>query len=157
MNGTVTPLHKKCTQLNKQGSPCRSTSVGADGLCRAHRIALGKQEKPVGFGGPQPNSGRPRKPSMTQRIQEIIEPHAPSIFGVMIRNLKDPDPYVQLKAAGMLADRLYGRPRQAIELTGEVDHHLVEMGRASVEDADVQRLTDDIRSRLVLLDTGDVR
>jgi hypothetical protein len=149
--------HQPCTARNAKGEPCKSTSVGPDGLCAAHRKTLDG----TGFGGPQPGSGRPRKlkPQDVLRayLDEKGEELGQAVFGVLVRLMASQDEMVRLRAAVELGNRMWGRPAQAVELSGSVETTITPMGRLALEDPDLARLADEWSDRLVALDAGTVR
>lgn len=154
MNGTLTRLHKHCRATTRAGAPCKSTGVGPDGYCNAHRIAAGLREKPEGFGGAQANSGRPRKPRPDQVVLDILRERAAEIIGVQIGLMRaEYPPDVRLRASQGLADRLWGRARQAVDITGEVDHTVSAVGRSVVEDPEMRRIAGELAARLVVIDS----
>lgn len=99
----------------------------------------------MSFQGAQPNGGRPRIPKPTELARQLVERHAAAIlrphFKALGLHLADDgtttpleqgaivvhqgeatlieDLAAQISAAERLLDRVYGRPRQQLEHTGE--------------------------------------
>lgn len=76
-----------CTATTKKGAPCRAPAVaGTDPpTCISHspKDVQGK----LGFGGPQPGSGRPRLPSPTEVARGIIEEHVVQVLRPYFRSI----------------------------------------------------------------------
>ena len=68
-------------------------------------------------------SGRPKE---NAAIKALAREHTETAIQVLAAALADPDPRVQIKAAEVLLDRGYGKPSQAVAVTGE-DGGAVEM------------------------------
>jgi hypothetical protein len=141
----------RCTATTKAGNRCLKLPHPGLEVCIAH--APREVQKSAGFGGPQPNAGRPRleKPLEVARrlveenVEQLLRPHFAALGCRLERNeagelavIPDPDlrPKVtasyqgivtqstiedlqaQLEAAERLFDRVYGKPKQATEITG---------------------------------------
>lgn len=124
---------KQCQGVTKKGNACKSSGVLDNGYCIAHQPSEVRES--LGFGGPQEGSGRPRKPNAAEFLREWWEEHEGELLGVLAKALtaekaivvatKDhaeiefvPDYDLQLKAFKEALDRVYGRPRQATEISG---------------------------------------
>jgi hypothetical protein len=82
-----------------------------------------KKTKGVGRGGPRPRSGRPkgRVSAKTLEIQEAAKRYADDALSALVDvALNGRSEGARVAAASALLDRGYGRPRQAIEHTGNV-------------------------------------
>jgi hypothetical protein len=119
-----------CTGTTKKGAPCKARPLKNTTLCLAHSDEKTRESTGFGIGG-----GRPPKPRAVDLLRERIEKDidrylAPieealeATSGVVVGNGRDahvevlPDYGTRLKAAAMALDRVYGRPRQAMEVTG---------------------------------------
>lgn len=137
---------RQCTGKTKKGKRCRAAPLKNSKTCLAH--ADEKTRDNTRFGGPQPGAGRPRTPRPHEIAQQLVEAHIVRVLrpyfrtlGLEIRDdgsVRDCDgaiKYVwagteepairvedlgaQVMAAEKLLDRIYGKPRQVQELTGE--------------------------------------
>jgi hypothetical protein len=124
-----------CTATTRKGQPCKAHPVLGTDKCMAHQDDETKESQ--GFGGAQEGAGRPRRPRATevllQRIEEDIDMVIGPMFDALVAdrglalNVRGggmeigyiPDHETRLRAARDLLDRAYGRPRQALEVTGE--------------------------------------
>src|SRR5688500_15349112 len=62
---------RKCTGTTRTGKPCRAAPLADGDTCLAH--ADEETRGSMGFGGPQPGSGQPRKPTATEAARGLIE------------------------------------------------------------------------------------
>jgi HEAT repeat protein len=115
---------------------------------------------PTGFGGAQPNSGRKPKPRPREVLERFIaeegERLGQAYFGVLLEGMRSSDEQVRIRAAVELGNRLWGRPAQAVELSGAVES-LMPAGRLAVESESVRRLADAVRDELMARDARPVR
>jgi hypothetical protein len=125
----------RCSATTRKGQPCKANPVLGTDRCMAHQDEEAKQS--VGFGGAQEGAGRPRRPRATEVLLQRIEENIDFVIGPMFEALVAerglalqvkgggmevgyvPDHETRLRAARDLLDRAYGRPRQAVEVTGE--------------------------------------
>jgi hypothetical protein len=68
-------------------------------------------------GGPSPNPGG--RPKEVAEVKELARVHTAAAIETLVRLLNGPDPKASVAAARELLDRGYGRPSQALEVTGE--------------------------------------
>jgi len=146
---------KRCGELsgrlNAKGQPCGAFARKGKTTCIGH--ADKAEQESAGFGGSQPNAGRPRLPTPTEIARDLVEQniavilrphfralgydvetgpeglvlvplqgggaklHGESREGV-VKASEHEDLAAQMAAADKLLDRIYGRPKQATELTG---------------------------------------
>jgi HEAT repeat protein len=66
--------------------------------------------------GVSPNPGG--RPKIVQAIKELAMKKSPEAFERITQLLDDPDPRISLAAAKEILDRAYGRPAQAVEVSG---------------------------------------
>jgi hypothetical protein len=128
---------RKCKGTTKTGKPCKAVPIEGGDYCISH--ADKKTQERLGFGGSQPNAGRPKSlrvvDVMRQRIEEqidaIIEPYMEeALTAAQLERVPDeekpgelkwvavPDHGRRIAAAEKLLDRAYGRPMQQTEITG---------------------------------------
>lgn len=62
---------RTCTAKTLKGTPCKAAPLKDKDCCLAH--ADHETRGSTGFGGPQPNSGRPRLPRPSEVAQQLIE------------------------------------------------------------------------------------
>lgn len=124
---------RRCTGKTKKGARCRANPLHGRKTCIAHSDK--ETQNSVGFGGPQEGSGRPRAPrvieEMRRRVEEevddILAPYFDALRGAVLHAAYEgevfvsdhPDVAARIAAAEKLLDRVYGRPRQVTEVTGE--------------------------------------
>ena len=143
----------KCGKPTKKGTPCQNPPVKGKKHCIGHLSK--KDKKALGFGGPQPGSGRPANPKPTEIMRRLVEEHVEVVLAPHFRTLgydverdektgelrivaspdggakiygeskegdinmtSHDDLGAHIAAAEKLLDRIYGRPKQATELTG---------------------------------------
>lgn len=159
---------RRCKAKKKNGKPCANSPVRGKDRCIGHLPR--KQKEALGFGGPQPGSGRPSLPSPTEVARKLIEeniavilrPHfralgydvetgaeglvlvpldrgGAKLYGEsrdgVVRGSEFDDLGAQMAAADKLLDRIYGRPKQATEVSGP-DGGAIPMGGEVPTDAD---------------------
>lgn len=146
---------RKCKGTTKAGQPCPTIPLNPGTIvegyvmsgdyCRGHEPSLveAKLNIPKGMGGPQPGSGRPRKPRAVDVLKDWMEAHidevlAPLLDGlsaeksVVVGNGKGahletvPDRALRIQAARELLDRGYGRPKQTVDAVVVSDEDLLE-------------------------------
>lgn len=122
----------RCKGKTKAGKRCRN-GAAVDGLCMAHVPRKVKEER--GFGGPQEGSGRPRKPRPDDILRERIEADIDRWLAPLEAALGEGkpiktwdgkqhkivyalDPKLGMTAMKLAFERVYGRPRQQVELSG---------------------------------------
>lgn len=123
----------------RKGEVCGRVCYADSDRCWGHQSKEVKASK--GFGMGQKGSGRPRKPRAIETLKARIEADIDSYLAPIAEALEATQAVVKrfgdgdggfheevqfvvdhntrLKAAGMALDRVYGRPRQAMEITGE--------------------------------------
>ena len=126
----------RCSAQTKRGTPCKANALKDTDppVCMAHSDE--EVQESAGFGGAQPGSGRPRKPTSIDFLREWFQEHEGALLdtltealtaqrGVVVGNGPSaelemvPDHETRLRAFREALDRFYGRPRQAVEVTGE--------------------------------------
>lgn len=125
-------MARQCNATTKAGKACKAAPLKDQDVCLAHADA--ETRKSTGFVGE--NGGRPRKPRTSEIYAQVAEEMREEIREVLKRGLKatrhvvvgnGPDAHVeeipdipmQVKTAAELADRTDGKPRQAVEITGD--------------------------------------
>jgi hypothetical protein len=141
-------MGNRCTAKTKAGKRCKNTAVHGD-TCTSHSPRNVREA--VGFGGPQPGSGRPRKPRavdvLRQRIEEDIdrwlqplEDGLTAQRGIVVGDGEHArveyveDHPTQIKAHREAFDRAFGRPTQPVadvteSIDDEIRNMLAEMDR----------------------------
>lgn len=147
---------RECKEKRKDGKPCTAAPLKGRDVCLAHADADTRES--AGFVADNGKGGRPRVPTATEVMRELVEEHVAVILGPHFRvlgydveiaeqkdgsrkvglvPLKDggaklfgesregvvkmssfEDLGAQLAAAEKILDRVFGRPKQATELTG---------------------------------------
>ena len=75
------------------------------------------------FVGGQPGSGRPRRPRVTDEMRRLVEENVEQLVASYFDAMRNADDVrVRIHAAEKLLDRVYGRPRQELELGGSETH-----------------------------------
>lgn len=142
---------RTCAGTNKQGNPCKSTAVGESGFCRAHDESLPPEQR---FGTPEQAgiagaSPKPHVPGVIEemrrqvesRIDEVLAPYFEALTGAQLTTTHEGEVVVsdvadlaaRIAAAERLLDRVYGRPKQATELSGTGGGPLVLAGASDDE------------------------
>lgn len=132
---------RACTGTTRKGKPCKAAALKGRDVCLAHadeetRISANFQQ------GPRP--GRRPLPKPTELARQLVERHAAAILrphfkalGLMLHDDGSTTPLTngaivvhqgeattiedlgaQIAAARELLDRVYGKPKQATEVTG---------------------------------------
>jgi hypothetical protein len=132
-----TPAKRRCKGTNKAGERCGAAPLKGSDYCRAHdpdvsgsaRFGSHEQAKAAGDLG-----GRPKAPRvvdvMRERVEEdvdrILVPYFDALEGAVVHATFEgevlpsdhPDIGARIAAAEKLLDRVYGRPKQALEHAG---------------------------------------
>ena len=156
---------RKCKAKTKAGKPCSRPPVIGETHCLAHMSR--KEREARGFGGPQPDSGRPKKPRVTDvmrkkieaEIDKVLKPYFEALEGAVVHAVYEgrvipsehPDLAARIAAAEKLLDRVYGKPGQALELTGK-DGSPIEIDALAFTDPKVRKAADEFARRV-----GDAR
>lgn len=114
-----------CTATTRRGEPCKAPALHGRDVCSAHAGMIG---------GPVEGAGRKRTVTPAQRLREMVEaeleiwlaPYRQAVTGAVIMGKVDgipfttkiPDVGARIAAAEKVFDRVYGRPRQAVEHSG---------------------------------------
>jgi hypothetical protein len=152
---------RRCKGKNQAGDPCgayplrpgtliEDVSVTGD-WCIIHDPDLPEGAKP---GGPQPGAGRPRNPRGIDILRERFEAEADRVLNPLFDALEadiatvvgrgeeamvdyQPDHRTRLLAIKEILDRVYGRPKQATEITGPQGGpvQVIDPGNAEARDA----------------------
>jgi hypothetical protein len=138
---------RRCKAKAKTGRRCRAAPLRGRDTCIAHTR---KDEISLDFGGRQPGAGRPRKPKPSEELRRIVDAEARAIvrpffaaIGVDVHDDGTTSPCrgamlvgrhegqlvesdiedlgARMAAARELLDRVYGRPRQQLEVAGVDD------------------------------------
>ena len=124
----------RCKAKTKAGKACKSPPIKGAEYCLSHTPQ--DQRGSVRFGGPQPGSGRPRNPrplevlrgKVEAEIEKWLAPYEEALdasAGIVVGTGPNatleilPDYNTRMRAATAVLDRVYGRPKQTTELTGE--------------------------------------
>lgn len=75
----------RCGKPTKKGKPCRNPRVKGKKTCMGH--LSGKDKESMGFGGPQPGSGRPRNARPTEVMRRLVEEHVQVVLAPHFRTL----------------------------------------------------------------------
>lgn len=147
-----------CKGTNKKGEPCKAAALKGRDVCLAHadeetRTSVNFQQ------GPRP--GRPRVAKPTEVARRVIEENVAALlrphFRALGLELHDDltttpldkgaivvyqgeattieDLGAQIAAAEKLLDRVYGKPRQQVDVSTDDPHD----GAALIEDPDLRR------------------
>jgi hypothetical protein len=127
---------RTCSAKTKAGRPCANPVVLESGMCLAHDRAAAETR---GFGGAQPNAGRPRLPGSIELARQRLEANASEWHGVLEdarcatkavwvggedgELVETPDHTTRLAAYREAHDRVYGKSTQRTEQqhTGSFD------------------------------------
>jgi hypothetical protein len=155
-------------KLNAKGEPCGAYVRKGKKTCIGHASKV--EQETAGFGGSQPNAGRPRLPTPTEVARKLVEDNIAAIlrphFRVLgydietgaeglvlvplegggaklhgesrdgvVRASEFDDLAAQMTAADKLLDRIYGKAKQATELSGP-DGGAIPVGGEVPTDAD---------------------
>jgi hypothetical protein len=124
---------RHCTATTKTGKPCKATPLRDQDVCLAHADAETRES--AGFVAKNGKGGRKPLPKVTDVLREKVEAEADRILaalfdaldadrGLVVGNGPSAtvehvtDHAVRIAAARELLDRVYGKPRQAVEHTG---------------------------------------
>lgn len=98
----------KCAGKKKDGTPCKAAPIHGTKFCIGHTDK--ETQRKIGFGGPQPGSGRPARPRATELQRAVVEAAAEKLL----------EPY--MRALGLEVVWLYdedGRPTPQVTVTGK--------------------------------------
>jgi hypothetical protein len=126
---------RRCKGKTKAGKRCKAWALHDGDRCLAHSDE--KTQDSVGFGGSQPDAGRPAKPRVVDVLRERVEAEVEKIVAPYFEALEHAvlhatyegevvvsehaDLGARINAAEKLLDRVYGKPRQTIEHAGAQD------------------------------------
>jgi hypothetical protein len=150
---------RRCTGITRAGGPCRAAPLTGRDHCSAHDPIRPDKTR---FGSPEQASRagaspKPRALKLTEALNRRIDEQADAVIAALFEALlatrgitirvgdgKDelastPDYATRIVAAREILDRGLGRPRQAVELTGE-DGRPIELANAGL---DLRKLTND--------------
>lgn len=149
-----------CTGTTKKGLPCTAWPLKGRDVCMGH--ADRETQASAGFGGSEVGKlgGRPALPKPTDLARQLMERHAAAMLrphfkalglyleddgstraidgAVVVHNgeaTSIEDLGAQIAAAERLWDRVYGKPKQATELSGHVEHAVT--GLEGLSDAEL--------------------
>jgi hypothetical protein len=100
------------------------------------------------------------KPKLSEVLSQRVEVEADVIISAYLDALHDPeaDHETRMRAADRLLDRVYGKPRQGVELSGPDGSPLGStIGQQVVDDPEARRLAGALRDRLMQGDSSPVR
>lgn len=138
---------RACKATTKAGEPCSSPPLKDSELCLSHdEEARGKAR----FSGPQANSGRPRKPSTIELYRERFEAEQAEWWAVLAKareakravvvgnGPKARIEYVedlptQLAAFREVMDRIFGKPKQAVDVADVTPNRWDDKSVAEIE------------------------
>ena len=148
----------RCAAQNRAGEPCKAHPLKGTDRCRAHPIA----PDPARFGSPEQAAEAGASPKPARKLTTILlrklEARADDVVEALLEGLEAdkavvvasgdtaevemvPDVPVRLRAAAEIWDRAEGKPRQALELTGE-DGGPIDVAAANAE-MPLEELTDE--------------
>jgi hypothetical protein len=164
-------LKRKCHGTTVRGKPCMAVPLRkgtvlegatADGrFCRTHDPNLPEKAR---IQGKQPGAGRPKKPRVVDVLRERIEERVDEVIAVYLDAMKadrtvvigkgeaavvekEVDHAIRLRAVEALNDRAYGKPGQALELTGK-DGGPIEFNEDAFADPKTRKGLDELARRL---------
>lgn len=167
---------RKCHGKNQQGKPCGAPPFKPGTIVKGIKVS-GKwcsrhdEDLPENarIGGAQPGAGRPRKPRvvdvMREKLEEnidlMIDPYLQQALQAVNRIPKVIDPKTgeiteweeipdykaRIAAVEKLLDRGYGKPGQALELTGR-DGNPIEVDALAFTDPTVRKAADEYARRV---------
>jgi hypothetical protein len=158
----------KCKALNKQGEPCKSPSVRADGYCNAHSsLPMANGEV---FGSPEQTRTSAtgvskRYPKLTEIVEREIEAKAADIIQAHLEGLRasrlhvdahggeheHPDHDTRWRAAAALLDRALGKPGPG---DGEMANPNVSVNIALVTDPAMRERAAELRRSIAATRPG---
>lgn len=112
---------RRCHATNRAGEPCRAAPLRGSQWCSAHDRQLPAADR---FGSPERSAKAAtgverRLPSVTERMRERVEAESEAILAPYFEALAEGgDVEQRMRAAERLLDRVFGRPKQATELSG---------------------------------------
>jgi hypothetical protein len=164
---------RRCKATTKAGKRCKAAPLKGKDYCSAHdpdapgstRFGSPEQAREAGMQGGRPRSPRPHE-ELQRRIEEDIDrwlaPFEAALGGGKPMQMWDaeegkhhiefvPDPQLALKAVKLAFDRVYGRPRQQFELTGE-DGGAVRISQEEFADPETRKALRELAGKI-----GDAR
>jgi hypothetical protein len=144
---------RACAGITKKGTRCKAPPLKDSDFCLAH--AEEKTREKAGFGGSQEGAGRPPKPKATEVMKERVEEKIDDVLKPLFDGLtarravvvgQGPGAHIEIvddaqtriRASESILDRVYGRPKQMTEITGEDGEPLIPDGSL-----DLSKLDDD--------------
>jgi hypothetical protein len=157
---------RACQANTKAGEPCPTPALADLDLCPGH--APGEAKERLGFGGSH-GGGRPRKVRTDEVYRERLEAERDEWWEVLAqareamravvvgtgpkaRVEQVPDHATRLAAFREIHNRVYGRPKQAVDVT-EVTENLAANMTAEELDAELAKM-DEGYARMLELDKG---
>lgn len=130
----------RCDAITKKGKQCTRAALEGHATCLSHASKEVKESR--GFGGAQKGAGRPKQPRVVDLLREKLDEHADQVLqvfvdamtadrGVVVGNGPEahveyvPDHPTRIRAAESYLDRVVGKPRQAVEVTGAEGQPLI--------------------------------
>ena len=136
---------RRCTAPTKSGKPCGAYPLKDSDPPRCLAHADAETRRSVGFVSDNGLGGRPKLPKPTELARQLVERHAAAVLrphfkalGLLLADdgtvtplpngaihvhqgeaTKIEDLGAQIAAARELLDRVYGKPKQAVEHTGQ--------------------------------------
>lgn len=86
-----------CVAVTKSGRPCSCRAISGSDRCVSHLAP--EHKAALGFGGPQPGSGRPRKPRATAIVAEAAADHAAELIAALRSAIAEGQPPKERAAA----------------------------------------------------------
>lgn len=157
---------RRCKGKTKAGKRCSRAPLTDQDYCIAH--AQRKEKDSRGFGGAQPGSGRPRKPTVTALLQERAAGRADVIDALYERGMtglklvakyegevhvSDVDDVVgMIGIVERYLDRTEGKPSQSLNVHADIDAseaaQPVSIVAVDASDPEIRRLAHDLVKRL---------
>lgn len=154
---------RRCKAKTKAGKACKARPLKGEDVCLAHADEKTRVSTSFQVGG-----GRPPKPRVVDVIRERIEadiervlaPYFDALDNAVVHATHEgivipsdhPDLSARIAAAEKLLDRAYGRPRQAMEVSGEGGGPV--KASIDVDDPEVRKLAGQLLRRRVEASRG---
>jgi hypothetical protein len=107
-----------CRGTRRDGEPCRSTLVLADGFCRVHSPAttdLVEQTRSAGIASGE--ARREQVKTVRDRLREKVEDNVEMVWAAFESGMTSDDERAQIAAATAVLAEAYGRP--AVSIIGD--------------------------------------
>ena len=143
-------MKRVCQAINRAGERCGAAPLVGTEYCSAHNPVAPASTR---FGSPEQatragvQGGRPPNPRVTEVMRHRVEEQVEAVLRVYFDALTSPDEVIRLRAAEALLDRVYGKAKEEVALTGEGGGPIELEQRMNISDPETRRLAHQLLAR----------